>query len=61
MVEAPADFTTAPYVSDNVMLMVATANLELLEIMSKAREKMYLASTLTQEKGPTVVASGPAR
>ena len=55
-VEAPADFTAAPYVSDNVMLAVASANIELLEIMSNAREKMYFAGTLTQEKGSTVIA-----
>lgn len=55
-VEAPTEFTAAPYVDDNTMLAVASANIELLEIMSNAREKMYFTGTLSQVEGSSVIA-----
>lgn len=54
--EAPGGFTAAPYVDDNIMFAVASANMELLEIMSKAREQMYFTGTLSQKGGSSVVA-----
>ena len=47
-VETSAGFTAAPYVHDNAMLAVAGANIELLETMNHAREKMYFAGTLSR-------------
>jgi hypothetical protein len=38
------------------MLAVASANIELLEIMSNAREKMYFADTLSRVEGRSVIA-----
>lgn len=55
-VEASAEFTAAPYVDDNAMLAVASANIELLEIMSNAREEMYFTGTLSRVEGLSVIA-----
>ena len=55
-VEAPTKFTAAPYINDNTMLAVSSANIELLEIMSNAREKMYFTGTLSRVEGLSVVA-----
>lgn len=55
-VEASVETTAAPYVHDNAMLAVASANIELLEIMSNAREKMYFADTLSRVEGRSVIA-----
>lgn len=55
-VEASAEITAAPYVHDNAMLAAASANIELLEIMSKAREEMYFTGTLSRVEGLSVIA-----
>jgi hypothetical protein len=55
-VEAPAKFTAAPYINGNIMLAVSSANIELLEIMSDAREKMYFTGALSRMEGLSVVA-----
>ena len=58
-VEAPAGFTAAPYINDNMMLAASSANMELLEITSKMREKMYFTGTLSRAEGLSVIALDP--
>lgn len=57
-VEAAPDFTNAAYINDNAMLAVASANVELLEIMSNARERMFFTDTVSQVEGLGVIALG---
>jgi len=47
-VEAPGKISEAPYINDNAMLAAASANVELLEIMSNAREKMFFTDAVAR-------------
>jgi hypothetical protein len=55
-IEAPGHLTEAPYINDNAMLAVASANVELLDIMSNAREKMFFTDAAAQVGGPAIIA-----
>ena len=55
-VEASCKLTKAPYLNDNATLEVASANVELLEVMSSAREKMFFSDAAAQVKGSNIIA-----
>jgi hypothetical protein len=55
-VDAPGHFTEAPYISDKRMLAVASANVELLEIMSNTRERMFFTDAVARKGGSAIIA-----
>jgi hypothetical protein len=57
-VDSALDLTAAAYINDNAMLAVASANVELLEVMSNARERMFFTDTASQVEGLSVIALG---
>jgi hypothetical protein len=57
-VESAPNLIAAAYINDNTMLAVASANVELLDIMSNARERMFFTDTTSQVEGLSVISLG---
>jgi len=55
-IETPGHFAEAHYISDKTMLAVASANVELLEILSNMREKMFFTDAVARKGGSAIIA-----